>query len=94
MARDLSDRLLRALSQPSLTDGSCIIIASIIPDSLPVSPPRHIGAGLDRYAPPGDTNAFPFWGAPVVDPEAGCAHNQHLHPLVELLEAYYIYYIY
>lgn len=25
----------------------------------------HIGAGLDRYAPPGDTNGFPFWGSPV-----------------------------
>jgi hypothetical protein len=31
----------------------------------------HIGAGLDRYAPPSDTNAFPFWGSPVTDAEAG-----------------------
>ena len=31
----------------------------------------HIGAGLDRYSPPGETNAFPFWGVPDSDPEMG-----------------------
>ena len=31
----------------------------------------HIGAGLDRYSPPGETNAFPFWGVPITDPESG-----------------------
>lgn len=25
----------------------------------------HIGAGLDRYSPPGETNAFPFWCVPI-----------------------------